>query len=71
MGKSVNNSGGGVDYATGEYYFEFHRRLVVSREDFDRISQLFEAGQNSEAGEALKSISPENAHSIIDACLAR
>jgi hypothetical protein len=66
MGSKVANSGGGCDYATGEHYFEFHRRIIVSKAVYDEITALLQTKDYDKATIALKKVAPANAHNTID-----
>lgn len=66
MGAKVINAIRGFDYATNEFYFEFHRRITVPKNVQDAVSQLLDAGKYKDAAVALKQAAPPDAHPIID-----
>lgn len=69
MGVKVTNSTGGLDFATNEHYFEFHRRIVVPGKDWNDIMALLESKDYQKARKALKAVAPQNAHAMIDLAL--
>jgi hypothetical protein len=69
MGVREDNIGHGHDFATGEDYFEFHRRIVLPKDVVDKVAGLLSIGDIDQAKQLLIDRSPGNAQNLISACL--
>lgn len=73
MGRRVTNGSPIPDIATGEYCFEIHRRIPLSKAVFDQLNMIFsklvapfEAKIIDEAKQLLSANAPENAQALIE-----
>jgi len=55
-----------VDYSTREHAIELHRHFILDQKTAGDIKTALDSGQIDEARQRLKSVTPENAHRMID-----
>lgn len=66
MGKNKSNGTGGIDFATNEYFFEFHRRIVLQENEWKEVMDLMSNNKFDEAKALLKEVGPRNALDVIE-----
>jgi|GEM_PF-6406792 len=66
MGVNVSNVGHGTDFSTGEKYIEFHRRINLSKKDYDIVVSLLSKNEIENARTKLLEVAPKNSLKTID-----
>ena len=66
MGAKEDNMSSGHDYVSNEYFVEFHRRVIIKKEHWDKVTSLLNQKKFDKAKEYLISVAPKNAAKIIE-----